>query len=268
MKISVITVAYNAGATIADTLDSVAAQTGADFEHIVVDGNSSDNTMEIVESRAHDRLRWVSEPDKGLYDAMNKGIGMATGDLVGLLNADDFLCRTDALATIADVASKSSTDAVCGAVAMVEQDPPFKVRRSYKAKGYSPWMLRFGHMPPHPGFYCRRAVYDEIGGFDIDIRITADFDWMLRFFARAGLTMTALPTTLVSMRMGGVSTQGPASTYRINKEIVRSCRRRGLATHPILTYAKYFAKIAQFVTPPPEYPAPEAVRWVPARQTG
>lgn len=264
MKISVITVAYNAAETIADTLDSVAAQTGVDLEHIVVDGNSSDDTMDIVRARQHDRLRWISEPDRGLYDAMNKGVAMAEGDLMGFLNADDFLCRTDALAAIAEVASKSSGDAVCGAVAIISPKPPFVVRRSYQATGYRPWMLRFGHMPPHLGFYCRRSVFHEVGEFDIGLRICADFDWMLRFFKGANRAMTALPKTIVSMRTGGISTQGLRSIYRINREATQSCRRGGLVTHPIIMYAKYIIKVAQLFQSPPDYPAPGAVRWVPS----
>lgn len=262
MKITVITVAYNAAKTIADTCASVAAQTHPDIEHIIIDGGSSDDTAAIVAANARPGHVFVSEPDNGLYDAMNKGIARATGDLIGFLNADDFFCRTDATALIAAAATANpAADAVCGAVAIVAADDVTILRRAYPSKSFAPWMLRFGHMPPHPGFYARRDAMAAIGSFDSTLRICADFDWMLRFFHVNRLAMTAVTPTLVTMRDGGVSSQGWASRRLLNSEIVAALRRRGIASASALVWSKYLAKSGQIVSRPQCWPAPIGVRW-------
>ncbi len=262
MKISVITVAYNAAVTIGDTCASVAAQTGAEVEHIIVDGGSTDATAAVVAATAKPGHRFVSERDDGLYDAMNKGVALASGDLIGFLNADDFFCRTDATALIARTAAASPLDAaVSGAVAIVRAGDPSKLTRAYPPTPFAPWMLRFAHMPPHPGFYVRRQAMTKVGPFDPAIRIGADFDWMIRFFARHRLTAAPLPQTLVTLRDGGLSNQGFASRREINAQALASLRRHGLAALPPLVWAKYLAKAAQFVIPPVEWPAPEGVRF-------
>lgn len=260
MKISIVTVAYNAAATIADTLASVAAQTGADLEHIVVDGASKDATMAIVAAHEHSRLRWISEPDRGLYDAMNKGIAMATGDYIGFLNADDFFCRVDAVHRIATRAT-SRPDAVSFGIAIVDQHEPSKVTRSYRSTGFAPWMLAFGHMPPHPGFYASRTAFNQVGAFDPSLRIGADFDWMTRFFHRDGLIAATDPATLVALREGGISTQGLRSMRIINREASVVARRHGVRTHEALMWAKYAAKAIQLIRRPPDFPLPADVAW-------
>lgn len=262
MKISVITVAYNAAATIADTCNSVAAQTGADIEHIVIDGASTDDTAVVVAANARPGHVFVSEPDSGLYDAMNKGAALATGDLIGFLNADDFFCRTDAAALIARAAAAHpDAAAVSGAVAIVRADDPAKLTRAYPSAPFAPWMLRFAHMPPHPGFYVRRDACDQVGAFDPAIRIGADFDWMVRFFAIQALTAAPIRETLVTLRDGGLSNSGFSSRREINAQALASLKRHGLTALPPLVWAKYIAKAAQFVVPPVGWPAPEAVRF-------
>ena len=264
MKITVITVAYNAAATIADTCASVAAQTHPDLEHIIIDGGSIDDTAAIVAANARPGHIFVSEPDNGLYDAMNKGIARATGDVIGFLNADDFFCRTDATALIAAAANDHpGAAAVCGAVAIVAADDVQQLQRAYPARSFAPWMLRFGHMPPHPGFYVRRTALDQLGGFSPDMRICADFDWMLRFFHVERLAMAAIEPTLVTMRDGGVSSQGWASRRLLNTEMVTALRRRHIASGAVLVWSKYLAKIGQLVERPYQWPAPPAVRWSP-----
>ncbi len=261
LKVSVITVAYNAAATIADTLQSVAAQDHADVEHLVIDGASTDNTAAIVAAHAQPGTVFRSAPDKGLYDAMNKGLAAATGDIIGFLNADDYFCRRDAVSLIAAAASANpDAAAVSAAVAIVDAAQPNRIRRAY-APTFAPWMLRFAHMPPHPGFYARRAVFDRIGGFDPALAIGADFEWMLRFFHDAELRAVPIAPTLVTLRDGGVSNSGLASRRTINAEALASLRRHGIASAAPVIWSKYLVKALQYVVPPVEWPAPAAVRW-------
>jgi glycosyltransferase involved in cell wall biosynthesis len=262
MKVTVITVAWNAAATIGDTVRSVAAQSHADLEHLVIDGASTDATAAVVAAAASPRTQFFSEPDKGLYDAMNKGIARATGDIIGFLNADDFFCRTDSVALLA--AGLAGQAAVSGGVAIVPADSIDRLVRAYPPRPFAPWMLRFGHMPPHPGFYATRAAFDIVGPFDPGIRIGADFEWMVRFFAVHGLRADTIPQTLVTLREGGLSNSGFASRRAINAEAVASLRRHGIATAPPIVWAKYAAKAMQLALPAHQWPAPAAVRWPPA----
>jgi glycosyltransferase involved in cell wall biosynthesis len=263
VKISVITVGWNAAATIGDTLRSVAAQTYADIEHVIVDGASTDATAALVTVHARPGHVFVSAPDKGIYDAMNKGLALATGDLIGFLNADDFFCRTDAVALIAAAAANPAADAVSGGVVIVREHDVHRATRAYPPTPFAPWMLRFAHMPPHPAFYARRATYDRLGGYDPALKIGADFEWMVRFFHDARLRAATVPQTLVSVRDGGVSNQGLASRRKISTEALASLRRHGIASAAPLVWAKYLAKAAQFVAAPVEWPAPAGVRWEP-----
>ena len=264
MRISVVTVAFNAAATIRDTCASVVAQDWPDVEHLVIDGGSTDATAAVVAASAGPSHVFVSEPDRGLYDAMNKGLARATGDLIGFLNADDFFCRTDALRLVATAAgAEPAAAAVSGAVAIVAADDPARLTRAYAPTPFAPWMLRFAHMPPHPGFYARRAAFDVVGGFDPAIRIGADFDWMVRFFARHRLTARAIPETLVTLREGGLSNQGFASRRTISSEALATLRRHGLTSAAPLVWAKYPVKALQYVIPAVGWPAPAGVRFVP-----
>jgi glycosyltransferase involved in cell wall biosynthesis len=262
MKVSIVTVARNAGATIGDTLRSVAAQTGADIEHIIIDGASTDDTREIVMRHAAPSSIFVSEPDKGLYDAMNKGVAAATGELIGFLNADDFLCRTDAIALIVAQAKRHTyASAICGGVAIVKAENTSLLTRAYSAVSFRPWMLRFGHMPPHPGFYARASAFAAVGKFDPTIRIGADFEWMVRFFVRNRLSMSAIPHSLVTLREGGVSNDGFGSRRSINSEALASLRQHGVVTAAPVIWSKYLVKAGQFFAKPYEWPADPSVRW-------
>ncbi len=261
MRISVVTVAWNAAATIGDTLRSVAAQDYGEVEHIIIDGGSTDATAAVAATAARPGATFISQPDNGLYDAMNRGIERATGDLVGFLNADDFFCRTDALtlvATAADAAPRAA--AVAAGVAMVDPIDTRRLRRAYPAH-VAPWRLRLGHMPPHPGFYVRRAALTQVGGFDLAAGTAADFDWMVRFFLIHRLRAVRLTPTLVTMRAGGVSNAGLASYARANSHAAASLRRHRYALSARLLWAKYLMKAAQLVAPACDWPAPAAVRW-------
>ncbi len=263
LKISVITVAWNAAATIADTCASVAAQQGVEVEHLIIDGASTDATAAVVAAHARPGHIFVSEPDRGLYDAMNKGVARATGDVIGFLNADDFFCRSDALRLVANAAG-ATVAAVSGGVAIVRADDASRLTRAYPPTPFAPWMLRFGHMPPHPGFYARRSVFDAIGGFDTAIRIGADFDWMVRFFAVQRLAAQPIPETLVTLREGGLSNQGFASRRAISREVLDTLGRHGLFSAAPLVWAKYPVKALQYVVGAHGWPAPPDVRWPPA----
>ncbi|QXQ06375.1 hypothetical protein KX816_19855 [Sphingosinicellaceae bacterium] len=191
-------------------------------------------------------------------------VARATGDLIGYLNADDFFCRIDAAQLIATAATANpGAAAISGSVAIVAARDPSKLRRAYPASPFAQCMLRFGHMPPHPGSYTRAAAFDRIGGFDPTIRTGADFEWMLRFFIRERLAAVPIPETLVTLRDGGITNDGFGSRRRINAEALASLRRAGIASSAPLIWSKYLAKAAQLVVRPRGWPAPLPVRWTP-----
>ena len=262
MRATIITVSYNAASTIADTLRSVAAQDHPDIEHIVVDGNSRDATLKVIADHRHSDLTVISEPDKGLYDAMNKGIAMASGDVVGFLNADDYFTSRTAISQL--VAGIGSADAVCGNAVLVDPHDTGRVTRFYDASGYRSWMLRFGHMPPHPAFYARREAVKRVGNFDTSYRIGADLEWMIRFFHVNKLRCSFVGKTVTAVREGGLSNRGLPSRVLINKEALASCRRWGIATASPLLWSRYLAKSSQYVRRPADYPATILDRFEPA----
>ena len=255
MKISVVTVCWNSAATLRDAIDSVARQgrEGFEVEHIVVDGGSTDGTVEILKSC--EGVRWVSEPDRGTYDAMNKGIRMATGDVVGILNADDVLASDDVLAAVAAAFSDESVDAAYGDVRFVS--PGLKsvdalragrVRRYCSARFWRPWMFRFGAMVPHPSFYCRRALFDRLGLYENELYPkSADFDLELRFIRLGGVRARYLGRCMVVMRSGGQSTN--FDNNRFNREDLASLRSHGIWSAMWLIQLKYLFKIWGFVIP-------------------
>lgn len=264
MRISVITVCRNAECTIADTIQSVRAQDYADYEHIIIDGASCDRTLETVRRLQHDKLKLSSEPDRGLYDAMNKGVARAEGHLIGFLNADDFFCRTDALSLIAAAArANCEAAAVSAGLVFVDPDQTNRVCRTYGAAGFRAWMLRFGHMPPHPGFYARTEAFKAIGPFDFARKIGGDFEWMVRFYCVHALAATTLREPIVAMRMGGVSSRGLRSMRIINAEARDALARHKVWSNTALIWSKYLVKAGQLVTTRNSLRVPPAVRWAP-----
>ncbi|MEO5493527.1 MAG: glycosyltransferase family 2 protein [Sphingomonas sp.] len=256
MKFSIITVCYNAAATIDHTLRSVAAQNHGDIEHVVVDGGSTDDTLRIVANYPH-VARLVSGPDAGIFDAMNKGLALATGDAIGFLNADDFFCRRDAVAVLDEALSSGRTDAVCASVAVVDRHDIGHVRRQYSVKRYRPWMLRFGHMPPHPAFYIRRPAFDRIGTFNTVFHLAGDFDIAVRLLLKIRGSLTIVPDTLVGFRNGGASTEQLSSSVRINEEIRVSLAAAGFPTSRVKLYSRYLLKSFQLLTRDRRYRAPD-----------
>lgn len=256
MKISVVTVCYNSETTIRDTLASVAAQDWADVEHIVIDGGSTDNTLAIVRTFEHDRMRIVSEPDKGFYDAMNKGLRLASGGAIGFLNSDDFFCRGDAIRLLAERLQETGADAVVANVAVVRPGDPAKVSRYYSVGNYRRWMMRFGHMPPHPTLYIRRDMFDRIGEFDDSYAIAGDFDLIVRLLLIEKARLAKLPITLVGFRAGGASTRDFEAKVKMNREILHSLRRHGYRTSLARLYARYAIKAFQYLARPRDYRVP------------
>ena len=232
MKISLITVSYNSGSTIKATLDSVLAQKYQELEYIIVDGGSSDNTLGIINEYSDLITQCISEPDKGIYDAMNKGVRCASGDVIGILNSDDFYLHAHVLDDVANVFRKDpQLDVILGDVDFfLESRPGHSVRR-YRAGRFKPWMFRFGLMPPHPAVFVRKSAYHRIGLYKLGYQIASDFDFLTRLLLIDEAKYQLLPKTLVRMRLGGVSTSGVASMHTITKEICRSLRENKVKTN-------------------------------------
>lgn len=251
MKVSIITVCFNSESTIRDTLESVRSQSYSNFEHIIIDGASNDSTLKVVNEFSEDYLNVLSEPDSGLYDAMNKGVRLAKGDIVGILNSDDFFESGDVLETIANYFQRHpEVDVVSGDVVFVDPDDINQITRYYRANSFKPWKLRFGWMPPHPATFVRRSVYENWGGYRTDMKISADYEKFVRWLLVAKLNWQYLPLVLVRMRSGGVSTSGVRSSIRLNREIVRACRDNGIYTNLLFVLSKIPFKLLELIRRP------------------
>lgn len=249
MKVSIITVAFNSAATIAHCMQSVLDQSYSNIEYIVVDGLSKDNTLNIVrefEPLFAGKMRWISENDNGIYDAMNKGLHMATGDVVGILNSDDFFTDNDVIEKVAQAFTDDKIDAVYGDVHFVRETNLSRCVRYYSSAGFRPWWLRFGIMPAHPSFYARKEVFQKAGLYKTDYKIGGDFEMMVRLFKRFDIKTKYLPMVFVTMRMGGASTKNVGSRLTLLREDTRACRENGVYTHPLLICLKYFYKVIEF----------------------
>lgn len=249
MKVSVITASYNSSKTIEGTILSVLNQDYDDIEYIIVDGGSTDGTVDIIkryESRFAGRLRWISEKDGGIYDAMNKGISMATGDVVGILNSDDYYTSDNVISRFVPYFEDRNLDSVFGDIHFIHEDEPNKIVRYYSSKLFKPFWLRFGFMPAHPSFYVRRSVYERAGLYKLDYKIGSDFEMMVRLFRTMGISYKYIPMDFVTMRMGGASTSGFRSHHLLLKEDTRACRENGIFTLSFLIGLKYLYKIFEF----------------------
>ncbi|MBO2550351.1 glycosyltransferase [Shewanella algae] len=246
MKVSIITVCYNSEKTIEDTLKSVAQQTYQNIEHIVIDGNSSDSTNSIVGRYAESVAIHISEPDKGLYDAMNKGINLATGDVVGILNSDDVFASKDAVTNLM-AGFNDSVDGVYSDLVYVSETDLSKVTRLYSSKVFKPSLMRFGIMLPHPTFYVRKSCYEIFGGYKIDYRVSADFELIARFVCN-NIRLKRINSISVKMREGGISSSGLVWRIHQNFEIVRACKSNGFYTNIFLVMLKLPYKLATLIT--------------------
>ena len=250
MKLSIITVTYNSERTLRDTMESILSQTFQDFEYIIVDGSSKDATLDIIreyEPLFRGKMRYVSEPDKGIYDAMNKGFAMATGDVIGILNSDDFFTSDDVLQAVVDGFAGEYVDAVYADIHYVNTDDLTKCVRYYSSSVFRPWMMRFGMIPAHPSFYCRKAVYDQYGSFDTTYRIAADFEILLRLIFIHRIRTRYVKKDFVTMRLGGASTTGYGSWSLIMKEHLQIMKQHGVMTNRFLLSLRYIYKLFEFL---------------------
>lgn len=250
MTISIITATYNSAATIADTLSSVLQQTHQDFEIIVVDGVSSDNTLDIVrsfETKMQGKLHIISEPDKGLYDAMNKGLRRATGEVAGILNSDDFFSSNHSLAYIAQAFENRDTEVCYGNLFFVHPNDLKTPVRYYNSGHFRRWMMRFGYAPPHPTFYCKKSIYQQQPLFDLDLKIAADFELMLRLIYVQRLSSLHIPHNLVTMRLGGISTAGWKSYWQGLKERLKALKKNKVYSNLFLLSFPYCYKALQML---------------------
>lgn len=245
MKISIVTVAYRAEATIGGALESVARQSWGDVEHVVIDGASPDGTLEVIQAHAHDRMVVVSEPDEGIYDALNKGFGLATGEVVGLVHADDIFADDDVLASVAEAFADPAVDAVYGDLDYVAKDDPDRIIRHWQAGPYSRARLLAGWMPPHPTLFVRRRVFETHGLFDTSFRIAADYDEILRYFGVAGIRSAYIPRVLVKMRVGGESNRSLAAIVEKTREDYRALKKNRIGGVATLV-GKNVSKVPQF----------------------
>jgi glycosyltransferase involved in cell wall biosynthesis len=244
LKLSLITVCYNSQAHIRTAIESVLSQTYQDIEYIVVDGKSEDDTVDIV--KEYD-LHWISERDNGMYDAMNKGIRMATGEVVGILNSDDFYTNPYCIETVAKVFEDSMIDACFADVHFVKPERLDKTIRYYSSARFKPSQFRWGFMPAHPTFFVRKKFFDEIGYYQTDYQIAADYELLIRFIYTYRLRYKYISLDMVTMRTGGKSTRSWKSNYILNKEIVRACNENGIYTNLLMLSFKYFRKIFEWI---------------------
>lgn len=245
MKFSIITAVWNREATLDHALDSLAAQGHADYEHIVQDGGSTDGTLALLAARADPRRLVVSERDGGIYDALNRALARATGDVVGLLHSDDFLAHPDVLTHVTRRFADTGADAVYGDLDYVSAADPARVIRHWTSGEYSPARLRRGWMPPHPALFLRREVIERFGGYDTRYRIAADYDSILRYFGRGGISAAYLPEVLVKMRVGGESNRSVGRILRKSREDYRALRENGVGGVGALAW-KNLSKVPQF----------------------
>ena len=243
IKISIITVTYNSIKTLKETLNSVKYQTYPNIEHIIIDGASTDGSFELCKLYPHISYL-VSEKDSGMYDALNKGIRVATGDVIGLLNSDDTFTNNKIIEQIAiEFYNNSGIDAIIGDVNFVSKN---KVIRHYSSSGWTPSKFKFGIMPPHPSFYCKKELFIKYDLYNTNFKIAGDFELLLRYFLINKINFKYLPILMVDMKIGGLSTSGIRSNIVINKEIVKAFNLNSIKTNYFYLLYRYISKLKQF----------------------
>lgn len=248
MKISIITVCLNSQATIRDTIKSVVNQTYDDIEYIIVDGASKDDTLSIIEEYRDNISVLISEPDKGIYDAMNKGVAIATGDFVGVLNSDDMFASDYVIQRLVNFLQENPRlDGSYGDLVFVKRNDVNVVTRIYSSRVFSPRRIRFGIMCPHPTFYAKKKLFDEIGLYDTSYPVAADFELITRFIRR-GANLGRFGLVMVKMREGGISTSGFWQRVSQNFELIRACKRNGIYTNIFLIGMKIPYKLLGYLT--------------------
>ncbi len=245
MKISIITVTYNSELYLESCIQSVKNQSYSNIEHIIIDGNSKDGTLQIIKS--YDHLKYLSEPDSGIYDAINKGIKFSTGSVLGILNSDDILADEKVIERIAKKFEDANLGAVFSDVQFVKRNNIDKPMRYYSSKFFKTWMFKFGFQPAHPTFYVRNVLFEKFGTYRTDLKIAGDFELLLRFLLTNKVPYQYVEDLWVKMRVGGVSTSGFKSMVLLNKEIIKSHEVNGLYTNRFMVYSKYLIKWWGFI---------------------
>ena len=249
MGVSIITAVYNGVQTISDCIESIQNQS-CPVEHIIIDGGSTDGTIDIIEEYKSDIARVVSEPDNGIYDAMNKGIQLVSGDIVGILNADDFYADSTVLEKVADAFADKSIGSCYGDLQYVGKNDTKKVIRYWKSSKYKHGKFKYGWMPPHPTFFVRRSIYEKFGFFNLELGSAADYELMLRFLLKHKITTTYIPKVLVKMRAGGMSNASLKNRLKANRMDRLAWKVNSLKPLPWTLWMKPFRKIHQYFRRP------------------
>ena len=247
MKVSLITISYNSADTISDTIQSVASQSYSDIEYIVVDGASKDATLKIISDHSAYIHKHISEADKGIYDGMNKGLQLASGDIIGILNSDDVYADKEVIQDIVALFEKDYCDAVYADLVYVDRHDLNKTIRYWKAKAYHEGDFKKGWMPPHPTFFVRRKIYEQYGYFNLDLKSAADYEIMLRFIHKHKIKISYLPRVIVKMRAGGQSNVTLKNRIKANREDKKAWLINGLKPGPFTLIRKPLSKLFQFI---------------------
>ena len=247
MKVSIITVCFNSANTIEQAIQSILCQTYSDIEHIVVDGGSMDGTLEVIGRYKNSISKLVSERDSGIYDAMNKGLNLATGDIVGFLNADDFYADKGTIEQIATAVQDNNTDCCYGDLEYVDRNDHRKIVRRWKSRPYQDGLFEKGWHPPHPTFFVKRSVIEQYGCFNLNYNIAADYELMLRLLRKIGVKSCYIPVVLVKMRIGGESNKNLIKILKANVQCYLAWRENGLRISPFSILRKPLSKLAQYL---------------------
>lgn len=250
MKVTIITVVLNGQDTIEDCIRSVLSQSHLDLEYIIIDGGSIDSTLEKIHIYEDKITKFISEPDMGIYDAMNKGIRLASGDIVGILNSDDVYSDVDVISQVVHEFNKVDVEAVFADLVYVDRVDLEKVKRYYRSASFHVNKFAYGWMPAHPTFFVKRTTYEKYGLFNTDYQIAADYELLVRFLYKNKVSYNYIPKVLVRMRTGGVSTKSIKSNWILNREIVRACKENGIKSSMIKVLFKYPRKILELIHRP------------------
>lgn len=249
MKVSIVTVVYNNKCTIQDAMNSVLAQEYDELEYVIVDGASTDGTIEVikevVKGYPERSIRFISEKDDGIYDAMNKGIRLASGDVIGILNSDDFYMNNNVISKVINEFREKNVDAVFADLVYVRANDLDKIVRYYDSANFHPGKMAYGWMPAHPTFFTKKKIYEQYGLYKGNYQISADYELIARFLFKNNVSYSYIPKVLIKMRLGGASTRSLKSSWILNKEVLRACAENGIKTNIFKLLSKYPSKILQ-----------------------
>jgi len=250
MKISIITVCYNSSKFIRSAIESVITQSYANIEYIIIDGGSSDNTLDIVNQYRDKIAHVVSELDNGIYDAMNKGIEIASGDIIGILNSDDFYATNDVIQQVATVFSAPGVDACYADLIYVDPIQTNKIIRYWRSRIFKPGLFKWGWMPAHPTFFARKSCFTELGNYDLNYHLQADFELTMRFLEVFRINAVYIPEIWIKMRMGGASNRSLTNVFKGNLEAYRACKKNRIGISPLFNVFKIMSRLPQFILRP------------------